>query len=368
MLAVATTLALGVAELAVRWLAPQQTILLRPDIWIPDDGLGWRMASSIDTVVNTGEGPVRLVTDDRGFRIVPTPAAPTPGSPGPLRILVLGDSFLAALQVEAEEILTARLAAALEHRLARPVMIDNTAVGGYGPSHYRILAQRRLTPGTYDLALVFLFLGNDVESRRVDHFPPKQAEIRHAFRLPRSLSRGELVRSILYPINDTLESRSHLFLAFRTQAWRLLMRLGLSARAFPQADLVGEADAPRWSITGALAEGIADHARKAGTPVLFVLLPGIYHVDPEVGAAYAAAVGLGPQEFDLAQSSRLLNRELGARGLTVIDTTPDLQRRLAAGVATHGRVDTHLSAAGHRAVAEAILPRVETLVAPREPP
>jgi lysophospholipase L1-like esterase len=54
---------------------------------------------------------------------------------------------------------------------------------------------------------------------------------------------------------------------------------------------------------------------------------------------------------DLKQSSRILTAELLKQGLRFVDLTTPLREARAAGVRTHGEIDTHLSPAGHAAVA-----------------
>ncbi len=340
-------------ELGVRVLAPQQLVLLRPDIWIPEDGLGWRHAPNLDTVVNTGERAVRLRTDGAGHRIggAGHRVGVSSSVAGPrFRLLALGDSFIAALEVENEQTLTSLLAEGATRRLGVPVAIDNTAVGGYGPSHYLLQARHYLSSGAYDLTLVFLFLGNDIETRRVERFGPKEPSSR-PLRWPRSLGRKEWLDAVAYPINNALETRSHVFVLFKQRAWSLLMRLGLSARRFPEVLLRSEAESKRWALTGESCSEIAAVAREHGVPVWFVLLPGAYQVDPALGAIYARSSGIPWDEVDLEQPARLLRPELEGRGLIVIDATRSLQVAQAAGLEPYGRIDTHFSPAGHAAVA-----------------
>src|SRR5262249_43497278 len=88
-------LALGAAEVAVRIVAPQQLILKRADIWKPRDTLGWDHRPNVNTTINTGERTVQVRTDSDGFRIGRNDP-PAGGS----QVLLIGDSFAEALQVE----------------------------------------------------------------------------------------------------------------------------------------------------------------------------------------------------------------------------------------------------------------------------
>src|SRR5438093_849000 len=106
MVSVSLSLAFGLGELAVRFVAPQQLIVKRPDIWQPADTLGWTRRPNVNTTINTGERTVRVITDHDGFRV---------GGAGRVeskrRILLLGDSFMEALQVEYEQSLARLLEA-----------------------------------------------------------------------------------------------------------------------------------------------------------------------------------------------------------------------------------------------------------------
>ncbi len=348
LLAFSTAIVLLLAEALIRALLPQQPVLLRPDVWQPDDGLGWRHAPDLDTRVNTGEREVRLLTDGNGHRVGPEPAPPQPS----YRLLALGDSYLVALQVEYSQTFAALAARRLTRDLGEPVEIVNAGVGGWSPNQYLLEARHELKRRRYDYLLVFFYLGNDIQSVRIEHFAPRRPVARHALRWPRRATRQEIVGGLLYPLNDYLETRSHLFLLFKHRLTFVLMRLGLSARGFPSGMLRQEAQAARWTVSAELCHSIAEEAE---VPVLFVLLPGICDVDLEVAEVTARAVGLRPAEIDPDQPSRRMADELGRRGLAVLDLTPRLRAAHGAGRRDlFGRVDIHYDVGGHQVVAEAL--------------
>lgn len=350
--------ALLLSESLVRWIRPQQLILIRPDIWQPHDGLGWVMAPNLKTRVNTGEGQVCLRTDESGWRV---PCEPSK-SGGP-EVLVLGDSFVVALQVEAEEVFTHLLGERLTRRRAERIHTVSAAVAGWGPSHYLIAANQELMKKEFRAILVAVFLGNDLEVTRHSRFPPRVATVRHAFHWPTEFSRREIVSGLLYPTNNWLEQRSHLFLLFRTSAWHLLMRAGLSARRFPTACLITERESERWRVTAEALRDIDGLARANDIPILFLLIPGAYQVDTDLGLKYASALGLSPSEIDLDQPSKRLLEEPALEDLEVIDATTSMRKALQeSGEPLHGAIDTHLSRAGHRFLADLVAARLEELL------
>ena len=315
---VSLILTLLVLEAGVRLFAPQQLILMRPDIWKPANTLGWRMASHLNTKVNTGERTVSLYTDAHGRRIG---SGPQEDKEGAYKILAVGDSFLAALQVEHEQILTTKLQRIVAEELDVSVNVVNSSVGGWNPNHYLMSATEELAREDYDLVVVFLYAANDVVSKRVREFRPRRAEARHNFRFPSRLSYRELVNAIGYPINDFLETRSHLFILFKDKARFFLMRIGLSPRYFPDVYLLSEADSSRWRVTAEICADIDAKAAAKNIPVLFTLLPPVNQVDKEMTERYMTVLGIDPELVDLEQPRRLLTAEFAKRGLKLLDAS-----------------------------------------------
>jgi lysophospholipase L1-like esterase len=326
-------------------------IQIRPDIWIPDDGLGFRHAPNVDVQINTGERTVRLRTDVRGNRI-----SPLGQSLPKYRVLALGDSFLAALQVEYQQTMTSLLEDNLSARLGAPVAVVNGGVGAWGPNHYRIKMLRELEHGGYDLVVVFLYVGNDVECEKVDRFPPRKSSV-HPFRWPRNLSGREWVDAVAQPINDWFKSRSHLYILFKNRAWLLLMRAGLSKRQLQDVYLRSYASSKCWTMTAEICADMVREAALRGVAAVFVFLPGAHQVDEQMGLRYARALGIAEGDVDLGQPSRILAGLFSERGLPVIDMTPAFREAFASGrPELYGKVDTHFGPGGHRVVAESLSP------------
>lgn len=348
LLSASIAVSLLLAEGLVRLVAPQALIVIRPDIWMPAEGVAWRNRPDVDTRINTGEREVRWRTDAQGFRVGATAAAAPE-----VTLVALGDSFLAAMQVEDEETMVRLLETRLSSRSGKPVRIVNAGVEGWGPNQYRNEMQRILDTSRVDGVLVFLYLGNDIGRTVVDRFPPRKPIERHVLRVPRSLAAEELVNAIAYPVNDFLEVRSHLFILARTRLKFLLMRLGLTAYYFPRTLLVSEASSTAWSTTAGILKTMADRAATRQCRAIFVLIPSLEEADPAEARTTAKNFGIPPESFDVDQAHRRLGEEMERRGLAVVDATPALRAAVAAGTPdVYGAVDTHLGKAGHRVVAE----------------
>ncbi len=338
----------------MRVAAPQQLITLRPDVWVPHDGLGWRHSANVDTQINTGEREVHLLTDARGHRIGGTPSS------GPLwRILALGDSFLAALQVEHESSFVHLIETGLEDALGVSGVVVNTGVGGWGPSQYLFEARNELAITHYDGVVVFVYLGNDIEEQITDHIPPRQPAKRHQFKIPRSTSRSDLIDALVFPINDYLEERSQLFVLAKNRMKFILMRIGLTRHYFPRVQLRSDEESTGWANTAQILKSIEAEAGNYGAASLFVLLPTPTQIDLQQTTKYAEALSLSEDAIDLDRPSRVLVPLLEERDLEVIDLTQAF--RGAHSEKTEdlfGSVDNHLGIAGHRLVADQVLPRL----------
>ena len=350
--AVSLAVALLLAEGLIRLAAPQQLVEVRPDIWMPVDTLGWVHRPNLNSTINTGEGTVHVYTDSDGNRV---------GSKGRVvadrNILVLGDSYMAALQVEYEESIPGRIESSFAAR-GMPVSVRNTGVGSWEPIHYLYRAQQAFRCEPFDLMLVFVYLGNDVVPARRPPYKARELIPKRNVRFPSSLAKSEIIDALLYPINDRLEERSHLFIFIKQRGKVLLMKAGLTAREDPVELRVSEADGPQWGITADIFAEIAADAARRGTPTLFVFLPASYQVDRSEFEDYVSGFGLEQGMLDIDQPNRIMLREMRERGLDVVDPTEVLRAAHTDATPMHGRVDPHFSAAAHEVVSKFIEPMI----------
>lgn len=349
-----------VLEVAVRLVAPQQLVVIDPDLYQPDSPTGWSHRPGVRTIVNTGDGPVRFRTDANGSRV--RWDAPGDGPKGDVRILALGDSFLEATAVEAEGTIAEILRERLSADLGRDVAVDNTGVGGWDVNQFLMQARRSLARDRYDFGLVFL--DGPVEEA-VASFKPRSIARPHALRLPRSLRPGEWVNALLYPVNDFLKARSHLYVLAKRLLRVPLSRAGLSAEGFPDFFDLSFRDRRDWDVTTGVCAAIRDEFAARGAPVVFVLVPYVYQVDPAAFDRFARSFSVDRSRVDLEQPGRVLGERFRAASLTLLDPLPEMRDRSAQGTKLYGVADDHLNAAGQRAIAEAVLPAVRSALAGR---
>lgn len=358
LLAVSTMAAVLLAEFAVRLVAPQQLIEIRPDVWEPVDGIGYLRRPDVSAAINTGERTVTIRTDHERYRV---------GAAGRVeaatQVLLLGDSFMEALQVEHEQTTAALVESDLAARLGRPVAVRNAGVSGWSPNHYLIRGRELLSTDRFALTVVAVFVGNDAVSQAIPHIPPRPPTERHEFHWPSGWGRRALVDAFVAPINDKLEVRSHLFVLLKNTFSTLRMRLGLTADYLPLEYRRVEAGSARWATTAAISRALAEVGAQHGTPTLFVLVPERFQVYPDEFDRYVKGFGVDAAQLDVDQPSVRLRMAFEAAGLTVVDALPAL-RAVAArgGPRLYGSVDQHLSPEGHRALAKVVADAAMPLV------
>jgi len=355
MLCISLVLAYLVGEFLVRMIAPQQLIVKRPDIWQPVDTFGWNHRPDVNTTINTGERTAHVFMDRDGFRV-----GRAGRREGKRRILLLGDSFMEALQVDYEQSLAGLLETGLTARLEDTVAVRNTGVGGWDPPQYLMEARRELGREPFDVLLVSVYLGNDVVLRRVERYPPGPPVDApfHRLRLPRRLAYSELVDAVFYPINDFLKARSHLFVFVKQRASTLRMRTQLTAEYFPEDLLRRQATSPGWVVTAQILRDIRDLALAHKTPTIFFLIPAPFQVD--TAAFFGALKGfqIDAAAVDLDQPERLLTDAMRAYGLDVVDVLPEFRAAERSVSRLYGTVDPHLSPEGHRLLERLLEPAV----------
>jgi hypothetical protein len=341
---------LALGEIAIRLVSPQQLIVPNDDIWRPDSVIGWRHVENADTHINTGERTVRFRTDANGYRIGEEENVDS-HEPGP-KILVIGDSFVEATAVEAEQTFAAVLEARLRKSTGLRAVVVNAGVGGWDPNQYLREARTALSENTYQLAVFCLYVGNDIVSRRRHTFDPSTVSARSSFQWPAGLSLGDVRDAWLRPANDVLETRSHLFVLLKNSSRNLATRLGLNSAYFPVVFRKRTSDDKRWGVTSEIAEDIKALLAEHETPVLFILIPTSYQVYPNRFNAFMDQFGISPDSVDLEQPNRLLDQAFERRGLELEDPLSFLRNRASTAAPLYGDIDRHFSPAGHELLGE----------------
>jgi hypothetical protein len=128
-----------------------------PPLYVLDAALGWRQAAELERTLLDEQGrAIHFATDARGLRATPFPDARTPGRP---RVLVVGDSFVQASQVDAAESFVGRLGATLA-----PAEVWNVGVGGYSTVQELLALPVQLAAWAPDVVLWVVYENDFVDN------------------------------------------------------------------------------------------------------------------------------------------------------------------------------------------------------------
>lgn len=350
-----------IGEVFIRIAEPQQLTQLPDTGWKPDPVFGMRHHANVDIPINTGEQQVQFVTDAKGYRINQDK---DPNATPAFSIIGIGDSFVEGLQTENRDTITGWLARILTDSMTVPVEVVNAGMSAWTPNEYYLEAKRALAEETYDMGVVYIYVGNDCVSE-VDTTRTYQHTMYRSFRLPNNLSKGELMNAFVLPMNDFLESRSHMFVFVRSRSEELLSKLGFSRYYVPPMFRIDAEEESCWNVVGHLSELANGTFERHETDVVFVLIPAIYQVYEEAFDTYMASMGIPADSVDVDQPQTKLYTALQERGLEVYDALPAFRAEAEQGVQLFGSYDHHFSAEGNRVTAEvttaAVLQRLRAI-------
>jgi hypothetical protein len=353
-------LALTAGEVIVRALGyePIYRVYSKPDLfWVYDPILGWAFQpNSKGVYVGPRPWPIEFSAHVsinslglRGPEVAPLPA-------DGYRILVMGDSVVAAMEVDYQDTFVALLERQLSMRLGKPVQAINAGVRGYGTDQSFLFYQQRLRKLRPNM-VVFVHSFNDTQDNVELH--RMRRPFGKAVLIPEPNGRLKLANSPVprYPFCSAFRLSSKLTLdrvdTFKERALCAVeSRLSDHSALFTLASL-------QISQNAALLQRMYQHAVHDG------------HVDEEARFAFehtsriirefAGAVQADDARFILVipAESALQKMNLAGAPIKAIITWPaELGDRLDL-VWKH---DGHFNQAGHRAVATFMSDRLAKLV------
>lgn len=347
--------ALLLGEGIVRIFLPQEQTYTNAAIWKPDARLGWRHPENIHVPAKPGSAIV-FRTDEHGYRVNAegVQRSDTSGH----NILVLGDSFLEAVQVENRNSISQILQDTLNLLPGLNTRFYNSGVAGWSPNHYFLEGKRVLeeTDLKIDQALVFLYTGNDVITREIERFSPADRSNKKPFRLPRNLQRRELASSLIFPADDYLDRNSHLYALVKRRNRRSMTKMGLYSGYFTPVFHTRFKASGAWETTAKVCKKISSKFDEYDIPVKFVLIPTSFQVNSQVLENTIYDFDLDRDSLDIEQPNRIL-AELFARDSMILhDPLEYLRKKSKEGAPLYGIVDPHFNKEGHRAMADYLLP------------
>jgi lysophospholipase L1-like esterase len=331
--------ALGAAEAALRWLEPPAASRIRyPCVYEPDAELGFRYrARASGRVGGHFEIDNPVVLNSLGFY----DDEPLDPRDSDLRVLAVGDSFTAAMNVPRPDVWTAVLEAELRSKGQPGADVVNIGIDGTGTDVHLELLRRHLPRFRPNVAIV-AFFANDVDDVLDGRFT-------------RECHSGYVLAYQTRAQRDALRARVDAHLERSALRWAFersyLVRLGLHLAQGPHNLFRLEFVAPRRAE---LERGPQTLARRR------LALRRSFEGLEALGRDCACRLLIVPvpARRDLAASLRVLQGQIGSLELEVVDVLPHMVRALE----RDGRVpsdlffvhDNHLNAYGNRLFGRAV--------------
>jgi lysophospholipase L1-like esterase len=311
---------------------------------------------------------------------------------GTRRVVVLGDSFVEALQVPFERSVTPLLEAKVG-QAAGSVEFINLGLSGFGTGRQYLMLREYGLRYQPDLVVLFL-VGNDISdnSRRLQGKPflpyPLPAGDGTLARDERGQPRFSTFAdqtSALGSIAAFLRNRSKGYRVVReaidgsTAVNGLLYRVGLMSTPPEQVnrttgdnfgfyEIYRQQPTPAWAEAWALTEGMLlatrDLAAAHGAPFVVVTVPAAWEVYPDQWQGILQRVpAMRDVAMDLELPSKRLGRFLAAHGIPNVSLLDEFRARARTSPALYVAGDAHWTADGHRLAADLLAAPVSGLIA-----
>jgi len=336
-LAVTSLLCFGVAELALRLVAPVQTFVnpLR-SFHRHDPDLGWTGTPNLKARFRHVDFDVLVRSDVNGFRERQTTNAPGPGSP---LCLVLGDSYTWGWGVENGEVFTD----VMQNELGSLADVRNCGVNAYGTLQELLLLQRCLTNVLRPRLVIVMFCFNDF----YDNINPAAVRPSLAVDGARVTLRNHPVAERIEGWSGNLVKQSHLLsaidymFAFAKENRRTTE---LQRQTFPNHTV---AAGPRTAMAYTLA-GFKQTCAHAGAGLWFVRVPAFSEVPPGADS----------------ETSDTLKTLCDQAGVQLLELAPEFRAAGDRPLDFYFPHDAHWTAKGHQLVGRMLAGRIRQELAP----
>lgn len=275
---------------------------------------------------------------------------------GVYRVLVLGDSFMEALQVEFEASLPSLLEHSLAERTGKRIEVINAGVSGWGTGDaLRYLSEYGLRYQP-DLVLVAMTLHNDVDDNlRAEWFALQGDSLVERRRFQMSTSRYRVVQ-----LKAFLASRFQTY-----QLWRKVRRRGDIRRVGTLLDehIIQLFRAPPserivsgYRLTELLLQRMDSVSKANRAGMAIVLLPLRVQLTDSSFAEFVRTAGVADSEMPPEKPQRFMTAAGQRLGVSVIDLLPAFRQWTAAGrPPLYLEHDGHWNSTGHRLAASTVM-------------
>ncbi len=272
--------------------------------------------------------------------------------PGTCRVLVLGDSFMEALQVRFDSSFPALLERGLAAESRNPIEVVSAGVGGWGTAEQlRYLTDYGLS-WSPDLVLIMMTLHNDISDNLREQF----YSVRNGVLTEQPRRRASVLGYKLVQLKSYLATHSHFFQLLRkARLNRQISTTGKQLRAHV-VDLLAESTPPSivqgFELTELLLEEIRSLTMARSGRVVLVLLPLQTQVSDARFAAFVRTAADTTSQMHLDEPQRYMRAIADRLGLPVIDLLPGFREWTATGgSALYLKGDGHWTEGGHRLAA-----------------
>jgi hypothetical protein len=274
-LCVSLIVALLLAELLVRLVAPQETGIARlerfPAIYQDSNVTSYEFKPGTQVNARIPDRPYAITINNEGTR------GPEfgPKEPGEYRVVLLGDSMTFGQGLNDNE----TIAAQLEHRLAAEgtlTTVINAGVPGWGPDQEALMLMRNVSSWQPDIVFWMIFLGNDIDDLGRHYVTYDNGTLVSAHDPAKYVVDGRAIHNVsrtvggwwkyVQPLQQPLDDHSQLY--------------ALAKNVLFTPFVVGPDDLTIYTLDGKYqswqeqAEGIVGAAAKqSSVPVVLVLLP-----------------------------------------------------------------------------------------------
>jgi len=327
-LLVGIALGLVVAEVAVRWLNPQEEIMPR-GVMVADPVLDVAMRPNYRGAMSKKAIP--LITNSWGFR----DREYQPPSNGSLRLYVLGDSMVFGYGVPIERTFPRMLEGMLQQRLGRTVEVVNGGVPGYGTLQELQLFEHTVATIKPQVVVVAVAVLNDIADN-----------IKFSAR-----GRGGRggVAQLLIRARAWLRQRSQLYLLIHR---RLTAPTGADIMQIHAVTPAAQTQRGLRLTAAALAQ-FATTAQSQHAAFAVVIIPAHKQVSPALWAESLQRYRLSSDAYDPDEPDENLANAVRRDGVALLDLRPTLRAHWQEPIYWDGDGE-HWEVQGHALVAEAI--------------
>jgi hypothetical protein len=346
LLVASTTIALLFGEFAIRVLAPQDLGIFtttRHGLIVHPPNLEVYSSRHGQTVRTNSLG-----MRDREHRL-------ERGEDGAFRVLLLGDSFMEALQVSFEESFPSRLERELQQRVRRPVEVINASVSGWGTDDELTYLTRYGLALKPDLVLIAMTLHNDVsDNLRVAFHELRDGSLYEKPREAIPLLRYGLLRTRIF-----LASHSHLY----QLVWRAWQAREHRAKAAGLNEHVAqlirqepdEETLRGWTLTHRLLEKTGETADRVGAELAVFLIPLSMQLSDERLELFLSRHGVDAAQIEPEAPQQAMRAWASDRDVQVIDLLPGFRERaIERPKSLYLESDGHWTAEGHGLAAQLV--------------